>query len=671
MDTESPEKTGQGARPASDAPGLPAHRADTVTCPVCTGGTAPAGADAEFEPGWWKQPAVTIAVSGLLLVTGLGIEYLRAGAVPPYLPTVLFLLATVIGGYSILQGAARAVVVHRLDMNVLMTVAACGAFLIGAGAEGASIMVLYSIAEFLEQFAEQRAARSVGALFALAPETATVRRNGLEQTIHVHAVEVGEIAIVRPGEKVPLDGTVTEGESTVNQGAITGESVPIGKRPGDAVFAGTINMEGYLEVRIDLPYAASILARIAEYVREAQERQSPTEAFIQRFSRIYTPVVLVGAVLVAVLPTALGLLPLDEAVYRALALLVISCPCALALSTPITLVSALTAAARSGFLIKGKDHVEAMAGIRVVAFDKTGTLTTGVLRVTTVMPLGGHSVDEVLRIAAAVEVRSQHPLARAIVAEAADAHLDLPRVNGFTSFTGRGVAGMVDGTEYRVGVRDLFPDEHRQVYENDMQALEATGATVVILGTACEPIGLVGLMDVPRPESAATVRALQADGIRTVMVTGDNPIVAAAISNSLGIDEVEAGVLPEGKAEVVRRLRAVHGAIAMVGDGVNDAPALAEATVGIAMGGAGSSVAIETADIVLMEDRIDRVVDLIHFARRTRRIVRQNVGISVLVKIGIAGLAGIGLVTLWEAVGFGDMGLSLLVIMNALRLAKH
>lgn len=640
------------------------------TCRVCAEGTCPGGAE-EHEPGWWKRPVATIALSSFLLGAGLVLELLYPGAVPPAVPTGVFLAAAVIGGADILRGAGRAVLALRPDMSVLMTVAASGAFLIGAGGEGASVMVLYSIAEFLEEYAEQRAARSVGSLLALAPEIATVRRGAGEETVHVHAVEVGETAIVRPGEKVPLDGTVTAGESSVDQAAITGESVPIGKKLGDTVYAGTLNGEGYLEIRVDRPYASSTLARIVAFVTEAQERQSPTEAFIARFSRVYTPAVLVGAVLVAVIPIALGILPPDEAVYRALTLLVISCPCALAISTPVTMVSGLTAAARSGILIKGKDHVEAMAGVRVVAFDKTGTLTAGTPRVTAVVPFGGRSADDVRRIAAAVEARSQHPLARAIVADAAAANLALPDVSGFASLTGRGVAGTVDGTEYLVGVPALFPADLQRGVEDRMRTLEATGATVVIVGTEQEPVGLIGLMDVPRPEAAATVRALQAEGLRTVMVTGDNPAVAAAIAAGLGIDEVEAGVLPEAKADVVRRLREEHGAIAMVGDGVNDAPALAEATVGIAMGGAGSDVAIETADIVLMEDRLDRLVDLLRLARRTERVVRQNVAVAVSVKAGIAVLAVIGLVTLWEAVGFGDMGLSLLVILNALRLVAH
>ena len=439
------------------------------------------------------------------------------------------------------------------------------------------------------------------------------------------------------------------------------------RAPGGAVFAGTLNDEGYLEVRVDRPYESSTLARIAAFVAKAQERQSPTEAFIARFSRVYTPVVLAGAVLVAVVPIALGILTVNEAVYRALSLLVISCPCALAISTPVAMISGLTAAARCGILIKGKDHVEAMAGIRTVAFDKTGTLTAGTPRVTDVVPLNGRSPDDVRRIAAALEARSGHPLARAIAADAAAGSLVLPDVTEFASLTGRGVAGTVEGTEYRVGVRDLFAGLAPAV-EDRMRTLEAAGATVVLVGTAMEPVGLLGLKDVPRPEAAETVQALHAAGLRTIMVTGDNPTVAAAIAAELGIDEVEAGVLPGAKAAVVRRLREERGAVAMVGDGVNDAPALAEATVGIAMGGAGSDVAIEAADIVLMEDRVDRLVDLLRLARRTRAIVRQNVGVSVSVKAGIAVLAVVGLVTLWEAVGFGDMGLSLLVILNALRL---
>jgi Cd2+/Zn2+-exporting ATPase len=605
-------------------------------------------------------------VSGLLLLAGILIGYFTPY---PLVGTALLLAAAGISGYDVLKTGFLALLRLRFSIAVLISIAAAGAFLTGNPAEGATVLYLYAVAEFLEEYAAGRAERSIASLLDIAPQTARVRRDGEEVTVGVGEVGVGETVIVRPGDTVPVDGTVTAGASSVDQAAITGESVPVAKSAGDGVYAGTRNVEGYLEVRVTKPEEESTIARVVALVAEAQAHTSPTEAFIERFSRYYTPAVILTAILLVVVPPIAFGVPFLEAFYRALVLLVIACPCALAISTPVSMVSGITTAAHNGVLIKGRDSLEAVGLAKVIVFDKTGTLTTGKLEVDGIVPFGVPA-EEVLAIAASLESLSAHPIAEAVVRRAGEAGIARRDVEEFASITGRGVQGKIDGVIFRIGNEALVAGsdsgEWRAVYDR----LESEGRTVILAGTDSRVIGLIGLSDLIRENATKTVADLQSRGIRTVMLTGDNERVGEAVARRLGIDECHAGLLPEEKVAMVERLMERYGLVVMVGDGVNDAPALARANVGVAMGAIGSDVAIEAADIVVMEDDISRIAYLVALSEKTVSVVRQNIVAALVVKLGIAALAIPGLVTLWMAVAFGDMGLSLAVIANALRIGR-
>jgi len=609
--------------------------------------------------------AVFIA-SGLLLLFGIIAVYTTTWTLAGAL---LLLVAAVVSGRDVLKTAVISLIEFRFSIAVLISIAAAGAFLIGNPAEGATVLYLYAIAEFLEEYAAGRAERSIASLLQLAPQTARVRRDGAEVTVGVEEVAVGEIVIVRPGDAIPLDGVVVAGGSSVDQAAITGESVPVAKGAGDEVYAGTQCIEGYLEVRVTKPVKESTIARVAALVEEAQAHPSPTETFIERFSRYYTPaVIFVAVVLTIVPPVALGV-PFLEAFYRALVLLVIACPCALAISTPVSMVSGITTAAHNGVLIKGRDALEAVGRARVIVFDKTGTLTTGRFEVEDVMGFGVPA-KEVLSIAASLESRSGHPIAEAILRRAEKGGLVLYEADEFVSTAGKGVQGRIGGRVYTVGNSASSAGEDTVEWRSVYERLEAEGKTVVFVGTVSGVIGLIALSDVIKEDAQATVAALRARGIRTVMLTGDNERVGEAVARRIGIDECCAGLLPEEKVTMVERLMERYGIVVMVGDGVNDAPALARASVGVAMGAMGSDVAIEAADIVVMEDEVSRVAYLVALSEKTVSVVRQNVTSTVVVKLGIAALAIVGLVSLWMAVAVGDMGLSLVVIANALRIGR-
>ncbi|WP_067073630.1 heavy metal translocating P-type ATPase [Methanoculleus horonobensis] len=613
-----------------------------------------------------RREIAVFGVSGILLIAGVIVGYFTPY---PFAGTALLLAAAIISGYDVLKAGFLALIRLRFSIAVLISIAAAGAFLTGNPAEGATVLYLYAVAEFLEEYAAGRAERSIASLLDLTPQIARVRRDGGEVTIAVDDVGVGEIAIVRPGDTVPLDGIVVAGASSVDQAAITGESVPVAKEVGDAVYAGTRNVDGYLEARVTKPERESTIARVAALVAEAQSHTSPTEAFIERFSRYYTPaVILLAGLLVVVPPLAFGV-PFLEAFYRALILLVIACPCALAISTPVSMVSGITTAAHNGVLIKGRDSLEAVGLARVVVFDKTGTLTTGRLEVDGVVGFGVPEA-EVLAVAASLESRSGHPIAEAIRRRAEEEGAVLLDVEEFVSIAGRGVRGRIGGAAYALGSVALFAEPGDNAWQAAYDRLESEGKIVVLAGTASGVIGLIALSDVVKKDAETTVAALRARGIRTVMLTGDNERVGEAVARRIGIDECHAGLLPEDKVAMVEQLMDRYGLVVMVGDGVNDAPALARANVGVAMGAIGSDVAIEAAAIVVMEDDISRVAYLVALSEKTVSVVRQNVATALVVKLGIAALAVFGLVTLWMAVAFGDMGLSLAVIANALRIGR-
>ena len=556
---------------------------------------------------------------------------------------------------------------------MLMTIAVIGAALLGEGLEAATVGVLFSLGEALERATMDRARQSIRSLMALAPAEAIVRQGDHERRVPAGEVAPGDVVIVRPGERLPVDGVVVAGASAVNQAPVTGESIPVDVASGASVFAGTINGQGVLDVRATRKAGDSTIARIIRMVEAAQAQRAPSQRFVDTFAMYYTPAVIAIAVAVALLPPLLAGGDWAGWFYRALVLLVIACPCALVISTPVSIVAAISAAARSGVLIKGGAHLEAAGSLRALAFDKTGTLTVGRPRVVTVEPFDGRAPDDLLALAAAVERYSEHPLGAAIVAAARERGLPSNGhvATAVAATTGRGISATIDGRAVRIGARELLANDLDPAVEQRLAALEEAGQTAVLVEEDGVLAGVIGLADEVRPEARAAVAAIERAGIReTVMLTGDRPAVAHAIAREAGVDDVRAGLLPGDKVAAVEELLERHGRVGMVGDGVNDAPALARATVGIAMGAAGADTALETADIALMGDDLGKLAFTIRLSRSAKRVIAQNIGFALAIKAAFLLLAIGGTVTLWEAV-FADVGASLIVTLNGMRLLRQ
>ncbi len=617
----------------------------------------------ERSPLWRQQSMATIAVSAILLLGGLYTEFvLKQGY------AVAFYLAVVaISGRDIVRHGISSLFQGRMDMNFLILLAAAGAFAIGHGEEGAAVVFLFYIAESLEEYAGWRAQKSIGELVKLAPETACVLRDEGEEIVHIHDVEVGDIVAVRPGEKIPVDGTVTQGSSNVNQAPITGESMPVAKKPGDRVYAGTLNENGYLEIKTEKKPGETIISKIVKLVEEAERKKSPTEKFVDRFARTYTPTVIILAAVVATIPPLLFNLPFEEWLYKALVLLVVSCPCALAISTPVSMVSSITSAARNGVLIKGGSHLEELNKSRVFVFDKTGTLTEGKPRVVDVITLNTHTTSEVLETAASLEAQSEHPIAKAILEKNG---ARIRPVHNFQAIPGKGIKGEIDRQTCYLGSPGLFQELGIPYPAGRIKELEEEGKTAILLSRERECLGIITIMDTIRDTAPPTLAELKKLGVKLVMLTGDNERIARAIATSLTISEYHSGLLPEDKVAKIEELNRSYGKIVMIGDGINDAPALAKANIGIAMGAIGSDIALETADITLIHDDLTRLTYLHRLSRKTMKIIKENITASILIKTSFALLTFPGLITLWLAVAAGDMGLSLLVILNSMRLSK-
>ncbi len=625
------------------------------------------GTPAVRATGWVHRfPELRMAVAGLLILAGWGVGQI-GGRTQITIP--LFAAAMLIGGYATIRQGLRALARLRFDMNGMMTGAVTGAALIGQWEEGAVVAFLYAVSNWLEGFTMDRARRSLHALMDLAPKEARVRRDGVEAVVSVEDVRVGDLLLVRPGEKIPMDGILRAGASAVNQAPITGESVPVDKGPGDPVYAGTLNGHAALEVEVTRRAEDTTLARIIHLVEEAQAQRAPSQQFVDRFARIYTPAVFALALGLMLVPPLLFGQPRSAWIYRGLALLIVSCPCALVVSTPVTIVSAIANAARRGILIKGGAYLEELGRLQAVALDKTGTVTRGRPEVIDVIPLDGGTPEELLALAAAVEAHSEHPLAKSVVRAAQLRGLAIPEASGFTALPGKGGHAVVNGDTIFVGSPRLFAEITGSTWrEEAVASLEQQGRTVMLVGTPEAPLGILGLADQLRPESRQAVADLRTAGIQHVaLLTGDNRATAEAIAHQMGADTVRAEVLPDQKLEAVRALRAEFGTLAMVGDGINDAPALAASNVGIAMGVAGSDVALETADVALMTDDLSKLPFLMRLGRQAARVIRQNIAFSLLIK-AVAILAVFpGWLTLWLAV-LGDMGASVLVTLNGTRM---
>jgi len=591
----------------------------------------------------------------------------------PLAVVVLYAASIVAGIWFILPRAGRALRALRADMNLLMTVAVIGAAAIGEWFEAATVTFLFSLALLLESWSVGRARKAVEALLEIAPETARmVEPDGRTAVVPVEQVVAGAILQVHPGERIPLDGRVISGATSVNQAPITGEAAPVAKEAGSEVFAGTINNEGTFEMRVTREASGTTLARIIKLVEEAQARRAPAQQWVDRFALYYTPVMIGVALLVFLLPPlAFGGIWLHW-FYQALVILIIACPCALVISTPVSIVAGLASAARAGVLIKGGVFLETVGRLKVLALDKTGTLTYGRPEVQQVVPLSDHTSEELLARAAGLESFSHHPLAAAIRRRSEQEGVPALAAEGFRALEGRGGEALIDGRGFWIGSHRLMEEKGActPAYHNLARELEAVGQSVVAVGNEQHVCGMISVADGLRAEAPEAIKELRALGVgRVVMLTGDHGGTAQAIADAAGLDGFHANLLPEDKVDAVCRLGKEHGAVGMVGDGVNDAPALAAATVGIAMGAAGSNVAIETADVALLADDLLRLPWLFRHSRRTLAIIRQNIWFALAAKALFLALAVAGVATLWMAIA-ADMGVSLLVIFNSLRLLK-
>lgn len=623
------------------------------------------------RPPFWKEKSNIKVYSAVLLLAASIIfgEYSPESS----LPVLGYAGAIAVGGFTLFRKGLQNLIHAKFDMNTLMTIAVIGAAIIGEWLEGAVVVILFAISEALERYSMDKARQSISSLMDIAPKEALIRRGGRQMIINAADINIGDVMIVKPGEKLAMDGRVIKGNTSINQAAITGESVPAEKTINDDVYAGTLNEEGLLEVEVTKRAEDTTLAKIIHLVEEAQAERAPSQAFVDKFAKYYTPFIIVIAILTAVIPPlAVGGL-WNEWVYLGLAVLVVGCPCALVVSTPIAVVTAVGNAAKHGVLIKGGVYLEAAGTLRTIAFDKTGTLTEGVPVITDILPFN-RDENDVLSVAAALESGSQHPLASAFLKKAVGADIDYEsiQVDHFQSITGRGIKAEMKGTEYYLGSPALFSDlllKTNDEINRNITKMENDGKTVMLLGTKKEILSIFAVADRIRPSAKAAISKLNKLGMETIMLTGDNERTASAIGRDAGVKSIQAGLLPEDKLSSIKKLTGKGKNIAMVGDGVNDAPALAASTVGIAMGGAGTDTAIETADIALMADDLAQLPYTVKLSRKALRIIKQNITFSLALKVLALLLVIPGWLTLWIAI-IADMGATLLVTMNSLRLMR-
>lgn len=587
----------------------------------------------------------------------------------------LFISAIVIGGFSLFTEGIKDLLKLNFSMEVLMTVAIIGASIIGEWAEGSIVVILFAISEALERFSMDRARQSIRSLMDIAPKEALIRRNNEEKMINVSDIQIGDIMIIKPGQKIAMDGVVIKGHSAVNQAAITGESVPIEKQIKDEIFAGTLNEEGILEVEVTKHVNDTTIAKIIHLVEEAQGERAPAQAFVDNFAKYYTPSIMAISALIIIIPPLFFGGDWNKWLYQGLSLLVVGCPCSLVISTPVSIVSAIGNSAKNGVLVKGGIYLEEIGGLKAIAFDKTGTLTKGTPSVTDFVVSDTNQENQYLSIISALEILSQHPLASAILKEAdrRESNYQMIDIMNFKSVTGKGIKGDYQGTTYFVGSPKLFDSElirQASVMKN-YEKLQEQGKTVMIFGTAQNILAIIAVADELRKSSSEVIAKLHQLGIEhTIMLTGDNIRTAKSIGEQVGVTDIKGDLMPQDKLDYIKELKEKYGKVAMVGDGVNDAPALASATVGIAMGGAGTDTALETADVALMGDDLQKLPFIVNLSRKTLKIIKQNITFSLSIKFLALLLIIPGWLSLWIAI-VADMGATLLVTLNGLRLMKQ
>lgn len=621
------------------------------------------------KPAFWRENRSQL-IAAVLIVLAFVSQLTMMGE-PRFLTASLFIAAIIIGGYALFIEGIKDLIKFDFSMATLMTIAIIGAALIGDFAEGAIVVILFAISETLERYAADRARQSISSLVKVAPKVATIRRNDLEQTIAVQDIQINDVMLIKPGQKIAMDGIVIKGESTVNQAAITGEALPVDKQLSDEVFAGTLNEAGYLEVQVTKRAADTTLAKIIQLVEAAQGERAPAQAFVDKFAKIYTPFIILLATLIVILPPLFFGGDWQRWFYQGLSVLVVGCPCSLVISTPVSIVSAIGNAARHGVLVKGGIYLEEMGKLQAIAFDKTGTLTEGKPTVTDFVVLDDQfEATDLLQKISALEIYSQHPLASAIVALSQKRGIDATPISieNFKSLTGRGVQGDIYGITYLIGSPTLFVSDSK--IDTIKQDFHRKSKTVIYFGTSDQVLAVIGLQDAVRQTSRQTIQALQTLGVKeTVMLTGDNQATADQIGREVGVSAVKANLMPADKLKEIQALQATFGRVAMIGDGVNDAPALAMANVGIAMGVAGTDTALETADITLMGDDLARLPFIVRLSRSTLRTIKQNITFSLALKVIALLLVIPGWLTLWIAI-LADMGATILVTLNGIRLMR-
>ena len=621
------------------------------------------------KPAFWRENRSQL-IAAVLIVLAFVSQLTMMGE-SRFLTASLFIAAIIIGGYALFIEGIKDLIKFDFSMATLMTIAIIGAALIGDFAEGAIVVILFAISETLERYAADRARQSISSLVKVAPKVATIRRNDLEQTIAVQDIQINDVMLIKPGQKIAMDGIVIKGESTVNQAAITGEALPVDKQLSDEVFAGTLNEAGYLEVQVTKRAADTTLAKIIQLVEAAQGERAPAQAFVDKFAKIYTPFIILLATLIVILPPLFFGGDWQRWFYQGLSVLVVGCPCSLVISTPVSIVSAIGNAARHGVLVKGGIYLEEMGKLQAIAFDKTGTLTEGKPTVTDFVVLDDQfEATDLLQKISALEIYSQHPLASAIVALSQKRGIDATPISieNFKSLTGRGVQGDIYGITYLIGSPTLFVSDSK--IDTIKQDFHRKSKTVIYFGTSDQVLAVIGLQDAVRQTSRQTIQALQTLGVKeTVMLTGDNQATADQIGREVGVSAVKANLMPADKLKEIQALQATFGRVAMIGDGVNDAPALAMANVGIAMGVAGTDTALETADITLMGDDLARLPFIVRLSRSTLRTIKQNITFSLALKVIALLLVIPGWLTLWIAI-LADMGATILVTLNGIRLMR-
>jgi Zn2+/Cd2+-exporting ATPase len=586
------------------------------------------------------------------------------------LSQILAIISIFLSSYDIVKEAIEDLIKKKITANTLMVVAAVASFFIFHGQEGATAILLYAIAEHLEVITTERSRNAIKELLELTPDEALLKVNDSYKSVSTDQVEIGDIIGIKPGMKAPLDGTVIAGQSYFDESAITGESLPVYKEEGDEVYAASINSDSFIDLKVTTVSSNTVVAQIAESIKLAQQNKSEGEKFIEKFARYYTPTILIASIMVMIIPTIVFHLNFNDWFYRGLVLLVVSCPCALTLSTPIANITALTKLAKEGILVKGNKYIEKVNKINAFAFDKTGTLTEGNLKVFEVLSYGIEK-EKVLSIAASLESLSEHPIGRAIVNQVSQMDIDTYPVQNFEIIRGKGIKGEIDNKLYYVGSKRFFQDLGIKLPNEDLDAIEIAGTIAILLGTESSILGIISIRDVLRVTAPILVDGLKKRGFEAALISGDSQNVCNEIGACLDIDSARGELLPNQKIEEIDNLKSQYNGVAMVGDGINDAPSLARSDLGIAIGASATDLTLETADVIIMNDDLKKILTFIDISTNTNKIIRQNIWTSIIVKVLFAVLTVFGLMTLWLAVGVGDMGVSLLVLFNGLTILRY